>query len=294
MVTGANHQIYNIINPILLMQRARINGEDLEYSVQGSREGEPVILIHGGMFADMYVPLMSQPILSDNYHLITYHRRGYSGSSHNALDNVSVQQQAADCKELMRILNIDRAHIVAHSNAGLIALQLAIDASDMVHSLSLLEPALVGFIPSGSQFANRLTTVAKLLQEGKKPEALDFFLQTVFESSPQYRDIIDRQLPQGAFDLAVRDLDIIFRLEAPALQSSTFTADNAKRIHQPILYVGGQDSANFFQEIRTLVSSWFPHVKILMIPNTTHVLHMMNPALVAKGLRDFFSVHPLH
>jgi pimeloyl-ACP methyl ester carboxylesterase len=146
------------------MPYARINGEDLEYSIQGSREGEPVILIHGGMFADMYVPLISQPILADNHHLVTYHRRGYPGSSHNALDNVSIQQQAADCRELMQILNVD-----------------AIDASDMVHSLSPLEPALIGFIPSGSQFAKRLATVAGLLQEGKKPEALDFFLQTVFQ-----------------------------------------------------------------------------------------------------------------
>lgn len=31
------------------MQNARINGEDLEYNIQGSREGEPVILIHGGV-----------------------------------------------------------------------------------------------------------------------------------------------------------------------------------------------------------------------------------------------------
>jgi hypothetical protein len=52
------------------------------------------------------------------------------------------------------------------------------------------------------------------------------------KGSPQYRDVIDRQLPQGVFDLAVRDLDIIFRVEAPALQSWTFTADDAKRIHQ--------------------------------------------------------------
>jgi pimeloyl-ACP methyl ester carboxylesterase len=70
----------------------------------------------------------------------------------------------------MRILDINRAYIVAHSNAGLITLQLAIDASDVVHSLSLLESALVGFIPSGSQFASRLTTLAGLLHEDKRPE----------------------------------------------------------------------------------------------------------------------------
>jgi len=72
---------------------------------------------------------MSQPSLADNYRMINYHRRGYAGSSHNLSVSVGIQQQAADCKELMQILNIDRAHIVGHSYGGLVALQLAIDSN---------------------------------------------------------------------------------------------------------------------------------------------------------------------
>jgi pimeloyl-ACP methyl ester carboxylesterase len=96
------------------------------------------------------------------------------------LDDISIQQQAADCKEL--------AHIVGYSNAGLIALQLALDAKSMVHSLALLEPALVGFVSSGREFANQMQIVMSLLQEGNKPKALDTFLSTVFDGSPQYRE----------------------------------------------------------------------------------------------------------
>lgn len=184
------------------MQQAMINGENLEYYIQGTPEGETVVLIHGGIFADMYVPLMSEPVLANSYRLINYHRRGYAGSTHNVLDNVSIQQQAADCKELMRTLDIKRVHIVGHSNAGLIALQLTKDASDMVHLLSLLEPALVGFIPSSSEFGRQMQVVASLLQEGNKSGALEAFLRTVFEGNPQYHDIIKKQLPTGAIELA--------------------------------------------------------------------------------------------
>ena len=272
-----------------MIQRAAINGEGLEYTIQGSPNKEAVVLIHGGMFADMYVPLMSQPSLSDNYRLVTYHRRGYLGSSHKVLDGISIQQQAADCRELMRVLDINRAHIVGYSNAGLIALQLALDANRRVHSLALLEPALVGFVPSGQEFGNQMQIVADMLQDGNKPKALDIFLSTVFDGSPQYHEIIDRQLPQGAFDMAVRDLDIMFRIEAPALQSWTFKADDAKRIQQPVLYLGGEDSAKYFQEVRKLISSWFPHREEIIIPQTTHMLHMMHPDRVAEGLRKFFS-----
>jgi pimeloyl-ACP methyl ester carboxylesterase len=119
-------------------------------------------------------------------------------------------------------------------------------------------------------------------------------LRTVFEGSPQYREIIDRKLPQGTFDLAVRDLDTIFRIEAPALQSWTFTVNDTKRIRQPVLYIGGEDIAKYFQEIRKLVGSWFPHVEEAMIPKTSHMLHIMSPRLVAEALRDFFLKHPIH
>lgn len=163
----------------------------------------------------------------------------------------------------------------------------------MVHSLTLLEPALIGFIPSGSQFGRQLETVMSLLQEGKKAEALDLFLRTVFEGSPKYREIIDRQLPKGAYGSAVRNLDIIFRLEAPALQTWNFTFEDAKRISQPVLYVGGENSAHYFHEIHELVSSWFPHLETLMLPDTSHMLHIMNPKLVAEGLANFFLRHPL-
>jgi pimeloyl-ACP methyl ester carboxylesterase len=276
------------------MTHAMINGENLEYTVQGSDEEEAVILIHGGMLADMYVPLISEPVLANSYRLVTYHRRGYGESSHNILDGVSIQQQAADCKELVQMLGIERAHIVGHSNAGLIALQLAIDAPSMVHSLALLEPALIGFVPSGPEFGKQLQMVARSLQDGRKAEALNTFLSTVFEGSPQYRQIIDKQLPQGAFESAERNLDIIFRLEAPAFQSWKFTVDDAKRITQPILYIGGENSAHYFQEVRELVSSWFPQAKIIVLPGTSHMLHIMNPEPVADGLVDFFSRLPLH
>ncbi len=123
------------------MLSVTINGVELEYTMQGS--GEPVVLIHGSVFADSYLPLLAQPILTNHYRMINYHRRGFAGSTHSEFV-VSIQQQAADCKELMQTLDIDYAHIVGHSYGGTIALQLAIDAPNKIHTLSLLEPALVG------------------------------------------------------------------------------------------------------------------------------------------------------
>ena len=46
----------------------------------------------------------------------------------------------------MRQLKVSSGHIVGHSYSIVIGLQLALDHPKVVHSLALLEPALVGMI----------------------------------------------------------------------------------------------------------------------------------------------------
>ena len=61
------------------MQHARVNGVELEYDVAG--RGEPVLLI-SPVLADGFLPLLSEPSLAHRHRLITYHRRGWVGSTH--------------------------------------------------------------------------------------------------------------------------------------------------------------------------------------------------------------------
>ena len=122
------------------MSRATVEpGVELEYRVQGS--GEPVVLLHAGMFADWFRPLLDEAALTARYRVLSLHRVGYAGSSRVA-GPVSIARQASQVRELMRQLGMTRAHIVGHSSGGNIALQLALDAPQQVHSLALLEPAL--------------------------------------------------------------------------------------------------------------------------------------------------------
>ena len=119
------------------MPRARVDGAELEFEVTGA--GEPVLLIHGAFIAEAYAPLCAEPALNSRYRLVRYHRRGYAGSS-PVRAPFSLGQQAADCRALLEHLGIERAHVVGHSSGGVIALRLALDAPEVVHSLILLEP----------------------------------------------------------------------------------------------------------------------------------------------------------
>ena len=122
------------------MQRVNVNSADIEYEVQGS--GEPVVLIHGAILADAFYSLRAEPCIANNFCVISYHRRGFAGSS-RASAPFTIRQQAADGRALLRHLGIPRAHIAGHSYGAAIALQWALDAPEEVQSLALLEAPFV-------------------------------------------------------------------------------------------------------------------------------------------------------
>ena len=122
------------------MEQAKTGGAELAYDTAGT--GEPIVCIHGAFIADSFRPLLAEPNLVNRSWLILYHRRGYAGSS-PAAEPLSISRQAADCRAVLQHLGIDRAHVVGHSSGGAIALQLALDSPHVVHSLALLEPALL-------------------------------------------------------------------------------------------------------------------------------------------------------
>jgi pimeloyl-ACP methyl ester carboxylesterase len=62
-----------------VMERAAVDGLELEYELRGS--GEPVVLIHWGVSATWAEPLLEEAVLVDRYRLLSYHRAGFGGSS---------------------------------------------------------------------------------------------------------------------------------------------------------------------------------------------------------------------
>jgi pimeloyl-ACP methyl ester carboxylesterase len=271
------------------MDRAALEGIELEYAVRGA--GEPVVLIHPGHFADWFMPLLAEPALTERYRVLTYHRVGCAGSSH-IVGPVSLAQQAVHCRALIRHLGIARAHVVGHSSSGNIALQLALDAPDAVHSLALLEPALMS-VPSAQTSRAFVGTAIQLYRAGDKAGAVDTFLQGT--CGPRYRAMLDQALP-GAFDQHVADADTFFGQELPTLQQWSFTLEDARRITQPVLAVTGTKSQELdpiWEERQALLLAWLPNVEPFVLPDATHLLQVQNPRGMAEGLAAFFARHPL-
>jgi pimeloyl-ACP methyl ester carboxylesterase len=269
------------------MNRADLDGIELEYEVRG--DGEPVVLVHAGVFADWFNPLLEEPALTSRYRLVRYHRIGYAGSS-RVEGPVSIAQQAAHLQSLMRYLGIERAHFVGHSSSGNIILQLALDASTMAQSLVVLEPALM-MVPSAQTSRAFVGTAVHLYRSGDKAGAVDAFLQGV--CGPDYRTLLERVLP-GAFDNAVADADTFFGQELPAITQWPFSSDDARRITQPVLAVIGEKSRGvspIWDERHELLLTWLPNAEPFVLSGATHLLQVQNPRDMADGLASFFDRH---
>ncbi|MBR3151170.1 MAG: alpha/beta hydrolase [Erysipelotrichaceae bacterium] len=116
------------------------DGVRLFCRVKGS--GRPLLLIHGAMVdADFYNEV--QELLSGNYMVITYDRRGYSRSAQG--EDYCLERQAKDAEFILNALTDEKAIVVGCSAGALTALKLKELFPEKVDRLFVHEPPIVTY-----------------------------------------------------------------------------------------------------------------------------------------------------
>jgi pimeloyl-ACP methyl ester carboxylesterase len=270
------------------MDKAQVNRVELEYAVQGS--GEPVLLIGTGPIANSFVPFFSEAALVERYRLIRYHQRGQAGSTHCPVP-VSFAEHAADAAALLGHLGVSRAHVAGHSTGAAIALQLAADRPDIVQTLALLEPPLLG-VPSAGAFFEKAAPALAAYGSGDREGAMAAFLSVVSSLDWETcRTVIEQHVPGGVAQ-AMTDADTFFGSYLPAFNAWRFGPKQAAAISQPVLSVLGTETERLFAEGHELLHCWFPQVENCTIEGVAHLLHIQRPEPVARGVAEFFARHP--
>ena len=231
-----------------IADRLVVRGGELDYRVTGT--GEPVLLIHGSVFADAFDAFRNEPALA-NYQLITYHRRGYGGST-RAMPPVSIEQQAADAIALLDRLNIKRAHIIGHSFGGSIALQMAALYPQRVASVALLEPIVPAFGAVEIKLVDELKGFGTINTEQ-----------------------------------AVRDAVTFVEVERPSLEQWKFASEDIGKLRMPVLAVIGANSKAGSRESHEALLRAMPHAEALVVNGTGHALQLQQPKTVADGIAVF-------
>ena len=264
------------------MDRAKVNGVELEYEVRGA--GEPVLLIDM-LIADCFVPLLPEPALAHDYQLIRYHKRGWVGSTHTP-PPVSIGQHAADAAALLEHLGVRRAHIAGHSTGASIGAQLALDHPEKVHTISLLEPTLVS-LPLGGPFLKAAGPVFEAYRSGDHSGAFAMFASVASGLDWEAcRALLEERIP-GVVTQSIKDADTFFGVELPALVEWKFGPEQAAAIRRPVLSVIGAETQPLWVEIAEFLRSSLPQVEELTVEGVGHFLQIQRPEPVARGIAEF-------
>lgn len=258
----------------------------LEYEASG--DGEAALLIHGALIADAMLPLTREATLADRYRLVRYRRRGHGGSDPLPA-GAGMEQQSRDARALLTQLGVERAHVIGHSGGGLMALQLAAEAPELVHSLALLEPATLppAMTPA---FIEAAAPVLEAQRSGDTAGAIDLWMNLV-NVGGDWRSAVGNAVP-GAAEQAERDAATFFDLEFPAIRTWSLEA-LASRIHQPILYVLGGESGPLIEAFKQYFLSVLPQAELAVVPGLNHALQMQDAKRVAAPVAEFLARHPL-
>lgn len=124
------------------------DGPELHYVESG--EGDPVVLLHGGM-ADLDAWGPQIEAFRRSYRVIAYSRRyNHPNSNGPPAPNHSAEVEAGDLAALIDALELGAAHLVGTSYGALTALCFAVARPQSVRSLVLAEPPVHAWLRSSS------------------------------------------------------------------------------------------------------------------------------------------------
>jgi len=176
-------------------QTAEINGVDIYYEVYGEGNGDPVILIHGGLSnGDHFVNQI--PVLAENHEVIVMDSRGHGRSSFDETP-ISYAVMAEDVLGLMDHLSIDKASIVGWSDGGIIGLEIALTHPDRLDKVvaygANYDPTGVRLDIGTNEYFNAYIARAseEYQQNSPAPERWDEFVANIsnmWATLPNYTD----------------------------------------------------------------------------------------------------------
>lgn len=274
-------------------ETAQVNGLQMHYVTGGS--GDPVVLLPGWPSTWWsYHKIM--PALSERYRVVAIDLRGMGGSD-KPLSGFDKKTMAADIRELMTVLNIDRAHIVGHDIGAMVAYSFAVNHPDATRSVTLMDvlhpdddiyriPMLVppGRISLWWWAFNQVQKLPETLLAGRVREFVDWHLGIGLKDQSTVTDF-DRTVIADRYEMpdAVRCGTAWFQ----AFHQDVVDMRTYPPVSAPLLALGG---AYTYPDFRDKLPNLASDLRdIVLVDKALHWLCEEDPELVLRALTEHFA-----
>lgn len=247
---------------------------------EGEPDAAPVVLLPGRSAA--------APMWGDNLPHYVEHRTVYAfdtlgdtGLSEQTIPLADIADAAQWVDEAMVGLDIERAHLVGHSQGGGLAAAVAVRYPDRLASLTLIEPILtLGTLPLSVVFAS-IPVSLPFLPESWREAALNT-IGGVEAEEVDPDDPLARMINVGAEGYSSSGLPNPVQLTDAELKS----------LPMPVYVAIASDSSLAGGQAAADRAALIPDAQVKIWPDTTHSLPMqVAPALDAE-LATFWATHP--
>jgi pimeloyl-ACP methyl ester carboxylesterase len=269
-----------------------VRGTTIEYTDSGG-DGEPVLLVPAGVFGAWFVPLVASPEL-EGLRVIRLVRAGYT--CHAPTAHLTLADHAAHAAALLDHLGIPTAHVVGHSSGSVIAMQLGLDRPDLVGSLVLCEPPLIGPLADPRDLEFLHAAVGQMLggamaaaNSGDVPTAFDSFMSVI--CGPDYREVLRAALGPDGVARAEQESRFFFADEIPAVEEWRFDAQVAAGLRAPVLLVQGGTSPPPVHRLVAHLAAMLPDAEIATIDGDNHLLPLRSPDALGRLIAQFAHAH---
>lgn len=269
--------------------KIRVNDVELHYIEQG--QGEPLILLHGGL-GDYRSWGPQMKLLSPQFRVISYSRR-YHYPNNNPLTAKyhSAYTEADDLAALIRKLKLGRVHLIGTSIGAFTALALAVRHPEMVRSLVLAEPPVHEWIrdtPAGEAAYREfmITTwepAKKAFKKGDDEEAMRI-LVGAFAGAGGF----EKLSPEAR--MAAMHNSRFFKANASASDPfPNLSKEKVRRLHIPVLIITGENTITIHRLVNEELARLLPKAEQAIIPNAGHFSPRENPQAFNEAVLKFYA-----
>ena len=260
-----------------------INGVRLYWEQQG--DGAPLVLVHGS-WGDHHNWDAVVPQLSRSFRVFTYDRRGHSQSERVAAQG-HVEEDVADLAAFITAQRLAPVHLAGNSFGAVISLKLAASQPQLLASLNVHEPPLIGMLEGDPMMAGvrqRVGAVVATLKSGDAEAGARQFVETV-------------ALGAGMWERLPAPVRQTFIFNAPTWLDETNEPESVMSVDlarlrtfdRPALLTQGDQSPPFFGVVLKKVASALPHAQHHVYAGAGHVPHLTHPDEYVRVLTRFVS-----